>query len=72
MKVIVNRDHESGISLKDAEKVLGCKMFMRIQSDWKTAISALNKGIPVVIDAPRTTIGQQFTQLAGLVEELKT
>lgn len=71
MKVIVNRDHESGISLKDAEKVLGCKMFMRIQSDWKTAISALNKGVPVVIDAPRTTIGQQFTQLAGLVEELK-
>ncbi len=72
MRVIVNRDHESGITLKDAEKVLGCKMFMRIQSDWKTAISALNKGVPVVIDAPRTTIGQQFAQLAVQVDALKT
>ena len=71
MQVVVNRDHESGITLKDAEKVLGCKMFMRIQSDWKTAISALNKGVPVVIDAPRSIIGQQFAQLAGMVNELK-
>lgn len=71
MKVVVNRDHESGITLKDAEKVLGCTMFMRIQSDWKTAISALNKGVPVVIDAPRSAIGQQFLHLAELVNELK-
>jgi len=71
MSVVVNRDHESGISLKDAEKVLGCKMFMRIHSDWKTAISALNKGVPVVIDAPRSQIGQQFLQLAKLVNDLK-
>ena len=71
MKVVVNRDHESGITLKDAEKVLGCTMFMRIQSDWKTAISALNKGVPVVIDAPRSAIGQQFLHLAELVNGLK-
>ncbi len=71
MKVVVNRDHESGITLKDAEKVLGCSMFMRIQSDWKTAISALNKGVPVVIDAPRSAIGQQFLHLADLVNDLK-
>lgn len=71
MRVVVNRDHESGITLKDAEKVLGTKMFMRIQSDWKTAINALNKGVPVVIDAPKSQIGQQFLQLAVQVNELK-
>lgn len=71
MKIIVNRDHESGISIKDAQKVLGCEMFMRIQSDWKTAISALNKGVPIVIDAPRTAIGQQLIQLANMVNEVK-
>ncbi len=71
MKIVVNRDHESGISIKDAQKVLGTEMFMRIQSDWKTAINALNKGVPVVVDAPRTAIGQQFMQLAIKVNELK-
>lgn len=71
MRVVVNRDHESGITIKDAEKVLGCKMFMRISSDWKTAISALNKGVPVVIDSPRSQMGQQFFQLANLVNQLK-
>ncbi|MHB1484103.1 MAG: AAA family ATPase [Saccharofermentanales bacterium] len=71
LRIVVNRDTDNGITLKDAEKVLNCKMFMKIQSDWKTAIAALNKGIPVVVDAPRSQVGLHLSQLAGLVDDLK-
>jgi pilus assembly protein CpaE len=71
IKVMVNRELEGGISVKDAQKVLGCDVFFRVQSDWKTAIGSLNKGIPVVLDAPRTAIADQFRKLAVKVTEVK-
>lgn len=71
IKVIVNRELDGAITVKDAQRVLGCEIFYRISSDWKTAIASLNKGVPVVIDAPRTQIGQQFLKLANLVNSTK-
>jgi len=71
LKIVVNRDHDSGISIKDAQKVLGCEMFFRIVSDWKTAISSLNKGIPMVIDSPRAEVAKQFTLLAKKLDLTK-
>lgn len=71
IRVIVNREFEVGITVKDVQKVLGCEIFYKICSDWKTAISSLNKGIPVVLDAPRTIIADQFRKLAVKVAEVK-
>lgn len=71
LRIVVNRDHASGISVKDAEKVLGCGLFHRMVSDWKVAISALNKGIPIVLDSPRSELAKQFVQLAQKVDSTK-
>ncbi|MHB8963781.1 MAG: AAA family ATPase [Saccharofermentanales bacterium] len=71
IKVVVNREFEVGITVKDVQKVLGCEIFYKIGSDWKTAISSLNKGIPVVLDAPRTAIADQFRKLAVKITEVK-
>ena len=43
-------------------------MFFKVTSDWKTAISSLNKGVPIVLDAPRTEVAKQFVALAKKVE----
>lgn len=71
IKLVVNRESDSGITVKDAKNVLGSDIFFKIPSDWRTAIAALNKGIPIVIDAPRTAMGQEFVKMAKVVSELK-
>lgn len=68
-KIIVNREVENIISLKDAEKILKAPVFSRIPSDWKTATMSLNKGIPFVIDYPKTKISAAVYQLARLTDE---
>jgi len=72
LKIVVNRDHASGISIKDAEKVLGSEIFFRMISDWKTAISSLNKGIPIVLDSPKSELANQFNALAKKVDATKS
>lgn len=71
LKIIVNRDNDSGISIKDAQKVLGCEVFSRVTSDWKTAISSLNKGVPIVLDSPRSEVAKQFAELAKKIDTNK-
>jgi pilus assembly protein CpaE len=71
VRVVVNRELDSGISVKDAQRVLGSDVFFRIHSDWKTAIGSLNKGIPVVLDAPRTVLADEFRKLAAKVTEVR-
>ena len=71
LRIVVNRESNSGISIKDAQKVLGCEMYYKIISDWKTAISSLNKGVPIVLDAPRTEVAKQFVALAKKVDSSK-
>jgi pilus assembly protein CpaE len=71
LRMMVNRDQSGGISVKDAEKVLGGQIYHKLISDWKTAISALNKGIPIVLDAPGSELSRQFVQLAKKVESTK-
>jgi pilus assembly protein CpaE len=63
-KIIVNREVENIISLKDAEKIIKSQVFGRIPSDWKTATMSLNKGVPFVIDMPGTKISAALYNLA--------
>ena len=65
-KIVVNREVENIISLKDASKVVKAPVFCRIPSDWKTATMSLNKGVPFVLDAPGTKISAALYNLAKL------
>lgn len=66
IKIIVNREAESVISVKDAEKVVKSPVYCRIPSDWKTATASLNKGVPFVLDSPNAKISAALYKLASL------
>ena len=67
-RVILNREVESSISLKDAEKILKAQIFSRVPGDWKTATMSLNKGVPFVIDMPNTKISAALFNLAKQID----
>lgn len=68
IKVLVNRAVESNtITLDDVQNILGCPIWARIPSDTKVAISALNRGIPIVTSAPNTKVGQSLSDIAALI-----
>lgn len=70
-RVIVNREVDSIISLKDMEKIVKLPVFCRIPSDWKTATMSLNKGAPFVTDMPKTKISAAINNLARLTAGLR-
>ncbi len=67
VRLIVNRDSGGSISIKDVQNILDHPVRYRISSDWKTTISSLNRGVPLVMGAPRTAIGKEFLALADAI-----
>jgi pilus assembly protein CpaE len=64
VEVIINRIASAGITLKDIERVLEVQVKNKISFDFKTALSCHNKGVPIVIDAPRSTIARELVACA--------
>ncbi|UCD32416.1 MAG: AAA family ATPase [Desulfobacterales bacterium] len=65
VKVIANRFMKSSdISLKDAEISLEKKVFWTIPNDYKTTVTALNRGKALTQSAPRKEITKNFRELA--------
>lgn len=54
VKMVLNKDGESYIKRKDMESTLNKEMDLVIPRDSKSAISAINRGIPLVDVAPRS------------------
>lgn len=54
VKMVLNKDGESYIKRKDMESTLNKDMDLVIPRDSKSAISAINRGIPLVDVAPRS------------------
>ncbi len=65
VKVIVNRYLDrSEISLKEAEDILKQKVFWTVPNDYRTTMSAINQGKPVLNIAPKSEVARSFTRLA--------
>ncbi len=67
ISIVVNRDAPGLISHKDAQSILGFPLKYKIPSDWKTAIACLNRGIPIVSDAPKSAIAKEFLAIADMI-----
>ena len=68
VRVLVNRAVEiNSITLNDVQKIIGCPIWARIPSDYKVAVSALNRGVPFVIGAPNTKLSQSLSDVADLL-----
>ena len=49
------------------QRVLNEPLKNTIAFDFKTAITAHNKGVPIVLDAPKSEIGKDLKKLANYV-----
>jgi len=66
IKVILNRYmKKSEIPLGDAESGINKKLFWVIPNDYRTTMSAINKGKPLAKVAPKAQITQAFGELSG-------
>ncbi len=63
-ELVINRVTKGLISLKDMQRVLNEPVKNTVVFDFKTATTAHNKGIPVVLDAPKSEISKNLKKLA--------
>lgn len=68
VRILVNRAVETNsITMGDVQKIIGCPIWAKIPSDYKIAVSALNRGVPFVIGAPHSKLSQSISEVAGLL-----
>ena len=73
VQVVLNRqDPQAEISSEDVEQAIGEKLAFSFPSDYRAAVQAINRGVPLVVESqgklPQTM--RQFTrQLAGLKDD---
>ncbi|MEL7655733.1 MAG: AAA family ATPase, partial [Bacillota bacterium] len=65
VRLIVNRAVDmSSITVEDVQRIIGCPIWSKIPSDYKVAVTALNRGIPFVISSPGSTLSRSISVVA--------
>lgn len=65
IKLVLNRaDSKVGLSIADVEKSVGTKVFATIPSD-RLIPRAVNLGVPVIVNAPRSEVSKSFKELSN-------
>jgi len=65
MRVVLNRAESAGaVSWQEVRAALPCEIISRIPSEGRVVGSALNRGIPVVLDSPRSRVSIVLDKLA--------
>lgn len=64
VKFILNADHKSIINKKDFEKILGIPVDYVLPEDQKSAQICLERGMPFVMELPRTAIAREVRKIA--------
>jgi pilus assembly protein CpaE len=63
--IILNcADETTGMKREDLEHALGCEVLCAVPTSNKTALSAINKGIPFVLTHPNSNIGEGVMKIA--------
>jgi len=66
VKLILNRaESRGGVAWQEVRTALSCDIFARIPSDGRIVGMALNRGIPCVIDSPRSKISEAINKLTN-------
>ena len=70
IRLIVNRAVDmSSITVNDVQSILGCPIWAKIPSDYKVAVTALNRGIPFVLSNPVSKLSQSIEDVVRLLLE---
>ncbi|OGX25057.1 MAG: hypothetical protein A2Y03_04570 [Omnitrophica WOR_2 bacterium GWF2_38_59] len=64
IKLLLNRSESRGsVAWQEVKSALTCEIFGHVPSDGKAVGIALNRGIPCVIDNPKSHVGEAFIKL---------
>jgi septum site-determining protein MinD len=64
VKLVLNRsESRGGVAWQEVRTALSCDIFTRIPSDGKAVGMALNKGVPCVIDSPKSKVTEAFRRM---------
>jgi len=70
VKLILNRSESRGsVAWQDVRSALPCDIFSHIPSDGKTVGMALNRGVPCVVDSPRSKVAEAFAKMVNLLRK---
>ncbi|MFP4473627.1 MAG: ATPase, T2SS/T4P/T4SS family [Candidatus Omnitrophota bacterium] len=65
IKIILNRsESRGGVAWQEVREALNCDIFARVPSDGRAVGMALNKGVPCVIDSPKSKVTEAFRRMA--------
>ena len=69
VKLILNRSESRGsVAWQEVRSALPCEIFSHIPSDGKTVGMALNRGIPCVIDSPKSKVAEAFLRMVHVLQ----
>jgi pilus assembly protein CpaE len=63
--MIVNREVDGSVTVKDVQRIIERPVVARFPSDWKLAVAALNRGVPFVVSAPNSGLSRSLAQFAA-------
>lgn len=70
VKMILNRSESRGsVAWQEVRSALPCEIFSHVPSDGKTVGLALNRGIPCVLDSPKSKVAEAFGRMAGMLRK---
>lgn len=71
VKIVLNRaESRGGVGWQEVSSALPCEIFAHVPSEGKTVGLALNRGVPVVIDSPRSRVAEAFrTLIQDIIKE---
>ena len=68
VKLLLNRaNSEGGLDIHEAEESLHSKFAVTLPNDYKTVVSAVNRGIPFVVSHPEAVVSQNLVYLARTI-----
>lgn len=66
VKLILNRaESRGGVAWQEVRSALACEIFSRIPSDGRAVGMALNRGVPVIIDSPKSPVTEAFSRMVN-------
>ncbi|MEJ5364651.1 MAG: AAA family ATPase [Desulfosoma sp.] len=72
VKVVVNRFLKNAdISLEDAEKSIGKRVFATVPNDFRTTTTAINRGKPLIELAPKKPVTEAVVNLAASLAQVE-
>lgn len=69
-RLVVNRAVDmSSITVDDVQKILGFPIWAKVPSDYKVAVTALNRGIPFVTSTPASKLSQAIEDISNMLQD---